>query len=59
MTAAGLVVRGEPPKRQHVAADVSFPDDLGFSDADPNAPEVAVLGTVAKKAITNSVSGTH
>lgn len=59
MTAAGLVVRGEPPKRQHVAAEVSFQDDLGFSNADPNAPEVAVLGTVAQKAITNSVSGTH
>ena len=59
MTAAGLVVRGEPPKRQHVAAEPNFSDDLGFTGADPNAPEVAVLGTVAKKAVTNSVSGAH
>lgn len=57
VTAAGLTVRGEPPKRQHMAADAAFADDLGFANNDPNAPEVAVLGTVAQKARQNSVAG--
>lgn len=57
VTAAGLTVRGEPPKRQHVAAPENFADDLSFSNSDPNAPEIAVLGTVAKKARSNSLAG--
>lgn len=58
VTAAGLTVRGDPPKRQQaVAAEHKFENDLGFSNNDPNAPEVAVLGTVARKARQNSVTG--
>lgn len=57
VTAAGLTVRGEPPKRRHVAAEAEFSDDLGFANNDPNAPEVSVLGTVAPKARQNSVGG--
>lgn len=56
-TAAGLTVKGDPPKRQHVAADPNFQDDLGFINGDPNAPEVAVLGTIAPKARNNAVTG--
>lgn len=57
MTAAGLTVRGEPPKRQHVAAEPNFNADLGYVNGDPNAPEVAVLGTIAARARQNSVAG--
>jgi hypothetical protein len=57
VTPAGLTVRGDPPKRQYVAADPNFKDDLGFDNGDPNAPEIAVLGTVAAKARQNSVTG--
>jgi hypothetical protein len=57
VTAAGLTVRGEPPKRQHVAAPENFADDLAFSNNDPNAPEIAVLGTVANKARSNTLAG--
>lgn len=60
VTAQGLTVRGDPPKRQvAVAAEHQFADDLGFSNNDPNAPEVAVLGTVAAKARQNSVTGVN
>lgn len=59
VTAAGLTVRGEPPKRQHVAGQGEFKEELAFSNSDPAAPEVAVLGTVAAKARQNSVAGAH
>lgn len=60
VTAAGLTVRGDPPKRQQaVAAEHRFEADLGFSNNDPNAPEVAVLGTVAQKARQNAVTGVN
>lgn len=55
VTAQGLTVRGDPPKRQTaVAGEHAFKDDLGFANNDPNAPEVAVLGTVAAKARQNT-----
>lgn len=57
VTAAGLTVRGEPPKRQHVSSEANFTDDVGFRNGDPNAPEIAVLGTVAAKAKQNAVTG--
>lgn len=57
MTPAGLTVRGDPPKRQAIAAEPNFDADLGFSNNDPNAPEIAVLGTVAAKARQNSLTG--
>lgn len=57
VTAAGLVVRGDPPKRQHVAGEPAFQDGLSFGNNDPTAPEVAVLGTVAPKARQNQVQG--
>lgn len=57
MTPAGLTVRGDPPKRQAIAAEPNFGADLGFSNDDPNAPEVAVLGTIAAKARQNMVTG--
>lgn len=57
VTAAGLTVKGDPPKRRHVASEPDFRDDLGFANGDPNAPEVAVLGTIAPKAKQNNVGG--
>ena len=58
MTAAGLTVRGDPPKRQgFAAAEMDFPDKMAFRNDDPNAPEVAVLGTQAARAKQNSVQG--
>ncbi len=59
MTPQGLTVRGDPPKRQvAVAGEHQFENDLGFTgNNDPNAPEIAVLGTVAAKARQNSVTG--
>lgn len=58
VTAAGLVVKGDPPKRQStVAADTRSDDGLAVNGADPNQPEVAVLGTVAAKARTNAIQG--
>ncbi len=60
VTAAGLTVRGDPPKRQQaVAAEHRFENDLGFNNNDPNAPEVAVLGTVAAKARQNAATGVN
>jgi hypothetical protein len=58
VTAKGLVVKGDPPKRQHVAAEPNFSDDLGIVGVnDHTQAEVAVLGTVARKAITNAPKG--
>lgn len=58
VTAKGLVVKGDPPKRQHVASDQNFRDELSFPGSNsPTNPEVAVLGTVARKARTNAVQG--
>lgn len=56
VTAAGLVVKGDPPKRQMVAAEATSDDGLAVAN-DPTQPEVAVLGTVAKKARTNAIQG--
>lgn len=56
VTAAGLVVKGDPPKRQTVAAEPASPDSVAVAN-DPNQPEVAVLGTIAKKARTNAIQG--
>lgn len=53
VTAAGLTVKGDPPKRQHVSGEAKFESELAFTNNDPNAPEVAVLGTVAAKAKQN------
>lgn len=59
VTAAGLVVRGDPPKRSTVAAPMEEAEgDLAMSN-DHTQPEVAVLGTVAKKARTNALTGQH
>lgn len=56
VTAAGLVVRGDPPKRSTMAAPLESDDVLAVSN-DHTQPEVAVLGTVAKKARTNALTG--
>jgi len=56
VTAAGLVVRGDPPKRSTVAAEAPSDDGLAVSN-DPTQPEVAVLGTIARKAKTNALQG--
>ncbi len=57
MTTAGLVVKGDPPKRQFMAAEANFEDGLAvegdLQNGHPEAPEVAVLGTVAKRARQN------
>lgn len=57
VTSSGLVVKGDPPKRQHVAAEAHFEADLSFPENSSLQGEVAVLGTVARKARTNAVQG--
>lgn len=57
VTSGGLVVKGDPPKRQHVAAEAHFEADLAFPENSSLQGEVAVLGTVARKARTNAVQG--
>lgn len=56
VTAAGLVVRGEPPKRSTVSDAQPELSDVVVSN-DYTQPEVAVLGTVARKARTNAYNG--
>jgi len=53
MTSAGLTVKGDPPKRQFAAGEAEFADDLTLDNSHPEAPDVAVLGTVAKRARQN------
>ena len=56
VTAAGLVVKGDPPKRREGFSESvpSFKDELEVPDNnDPNAPFVRVLGTVADPARQN------
>lgn len=57
MTAAGLTVRGEPPKRRTMGAEQEMAgDDLSLRN-DVNAPTIAVLGTVAPRATQNTLAG--
>lgn len=56
VTAAGLVVRGDPPKRSTMAPAAMENDEVAVSN-DHTQPEVAVLGTVARKARTNALTG--
>jgi hypothetical protein len=70
VTAGGLMVKGAGPlsgKRQVAMAEHQepmtvpnlpvFDDDLGFRNDDPRAKEVAVLGTVAPRAVQNAQMG--
>lgn len=59
VTARGLVVRGDPPKRREVGPLPGQQDSrsLGFRNGDPAAPDVAVLGTIAPRAKMNTVNG--
>jgi len=57
VTAAGLVVRGDPPKRSTMAAPAEEAEGILALSNDHTQPEVAVLGTVAKKARTNALTG--
>lgn len=56
VTAAGVVVRGDPPKRSTMAP-ADAPEEMVALSNDHTQPEVAVLGTVAKKARTNALTG--
>lgn len=56
VTAAGLVVRGDPPKRSTMAPAATESEDVLVSN-DHTQPEVAVIGTIAKKARTNALTG--
>ena len=58
VTKAGLVVRGDPPKRAFVAAEHQFDDALKVpqDNSDPNAAFVRVLGTVAEPAKKNQAN---
>ena len=58
VTAKGLVVKGDPPKRQFVAAEVPFNDEVvELANGHPGATEIAVVGTVARKARVNNAQG--